>query len=156
MPGSNYIPQAQGVLDRLLSTPFPGAATAGFDQLSDQYTSDESQGIADIARRGLMNTGAVPELYTNLGAAYAKGAAGAVAQAQQQINQRKIQLLNSLLNLGTDASRVAQGDLAQSSFGQDIWSGLATGAFGYPTDGNRGGGLLSKGIYNLLSQLGIF
>lgn len=148
----------------MLNTPIPGLDSAGFDQLSTSYDTAEQQGLSDIAQRGLTTTGAAPELYRGLQGEYSRGAAGVVAQGAQQQDQQRLQILNSILGLGSaglNVSRANTGGLFENlGFGSDVLEGL----FGVPTSTNfltgapgSGGGLLSKGLYggsqSFLSQI---
>ena len=146
----------------MFNTPIPGLDSAGFDQLSTSYDTEEQAGLSDIASRGLTTTGATPELYRGLQGEYSRGAANVVAQGAQTEDQQRLQILNSMLGLGSaglNVSRANTGNLFENlGFGSDILEGL----FGLPTSTNfltgapgGSGGLLSKGVGNFLSQLGI-
>ena len=156
MAGSNYIGSAYSTLNQLLGTRVPGSTAAGFDTLSGGYSSAEESGISDLARRGITQSGATPNLYTTLGEQYSKGATGVVAAGQQQQDAQTQQILNALLGLAGPASSVARAGIGQEL--SDIAGGgeLATGLFGNvrPSLFNAGGsGLLSSGIYGNAQSL---
>lgn len=150
MPGSNYIGNAYNTLSGALGIPVPGATASGFDTLSSGYSGAEASGVSDISRRGLTQSGATPELYTNLGEQYGRGATQTVAAGQQAQDAQTQQILNALLGLAGPAASVAGAGIGKELTEAGAGGELATGLFGNvrPTLFNQGGGgLLSTGIY---------
>lgn len=163
MPGNpaSYLNTGSSRLTSMLNTPIPGVDSPGFDSLSSSYDTGTQAGIGNIASRGLVSTGAVPSMFRDAGTAYEEGASQVVAQGAQEQNQQRLQILNALLGLGSaglNVTRANEGStLENTGGGADILEGL----FGAPSSPNfltgapgSGGGLLSTGVKNLLSQLG--
>jgi len=145
-------------LSGLLGTPIAGADAAAFDNLSNQYVGATQQGMSDIASRGLTQSGAVPQLFTNAGEQYATGAGQAVAAGQQQQNQQSLQILNSLLGLGSTAAGTTEAGLGTLESGIGTGVEAATGLFGNAPNtlfGPGGGGLISKGLGGIFGSGGL-
>lgn len=164
MPGNpaSYLNTGSGKLTSLLNTPIPGVDSAGFDSLSTDYDTAEQGGISDIASRGLTTTGATPSLYRNLNTKYQEGAGQVVAQGAEQQNQQRLAILNALLGLGSAGLNVSRANAGSELENVNSGAGLLEGLFGAPSNPNfltgapsSSGGLLSAGVKNLLSQLGI-
>lgn len=149
MAGTNYVTQGQSVLDRLMKQPTPAMYSPGGDALSEGYRESTESGLSNIASSGLTETGAVPTMFTNAGAAYQKGVTQNVAQGQLAQNQQRLQLLQSLLGLGSNAMQQARAGALSGLFTQEAGANVLEGAFGQDQ------GLLSSGIRDLLSRLGI-
>ena len=160
MPGTNYIGNAYQTLSGLLGKDIPGASSAGFDSLSSGYDAGVSGGMSDITRRGLSNTGAFPQLYTNLNEEYNAGAGQVSAQAIAAQNQQTQQVLNQILGLGGPALQASEQKAANQAqeFG-DIGAtvGGLFGKTGATIFGPASQGFLSSGLYGnsraLLNQL---
>lgn len=157
MPGSNYLGSAYSTLSQLLGTPVAGPYSAGFDQLASGYKGAEEGGLADISRRGLTQSGAVPELYTKLGEDYAKGAGSIVSAGQQAQNAQTQQILDALLGLGGPAASRARADIGQEmtdiGSGADVVAGLIGDA--PRTLFSQGGrGLFSSALFGKGGNLG--
>lgn len=165
MAGTNYIGNAYQQLSQMLSTPIAGRDSAGFDALSGQYGSTVDSGMADISRRGIGQSGAVPELFQKAGEQYATGAGQVVASGQLQENQRMQQILQAMLGLGNAQAGQSRADMSQrlETTGA-IESGLV-GLFGdtptaqslFNPNAPNQPGLISKGLYgspkSLFSQM---
>jgi len=158
VPGSNYLNNSYNSLSGLLGLPIPGATSSGFDQLSEGYNNNIQSGISDLSSRGLVNTGATPELYTEAGSKYSQGAGAVQANAQNQFNQQQTQILNQLLGLGGPALAKSKTDIGQqeeiAGAGVDLFSGLfGTQQSPYSALTSTSSGFLSQPIGPLLSKI---
>ena len=160
---NNYTNTAFQSLTNLLNKPIPGGANANFDTLSGGYEDATQSGIANLSRRGLFNSGAVPELYTNAGEQFAQGAGQATASNQLNQNQQIQTILNQILGLTAPTLQRAglQNEQRNQTFG-NIGS-TAAGLFGTQPRtlfGPAQSGFITSGLYGnpnalLNSLLGI-
>lgn len=151
MPGTNYIGSAYQTLSNLLNTSIPGGASAGLDSLSGGYNTGVDSGIADLSRRGLTGSGAVPELYTSAGEQFAQGAGQATAQNQLALNKQRQAILDQILGLTSPTLQQASLQNAQQA---QLFSNIgqtAAGLFGTQPRtifGPAQSGFLSSGLFN--------
>lgn len=162
MAGNSNLSSAYSSVSQMLGLPVAGPYSAGFDQLSGQYNDETEGGMADISRRGLGQSGAVPNLYTKAGSAYSQGAGQVVSSGQQAQNAQTQQILNALLGIG--GAQVGQAGADINSQLQKFGAGgqLFEGAVGAPTGNSiwgpaAPGGFLSQGLWGnknaLLSKI---
>ena len=152
MPGSpsSYLNTGSGVLDKLLHQPIPGVDSAGFDQLSEGYAGNEEQGTADLASRGLTNTGAGPTMIGGLNQQYRQGAAKVNAQGTAEQQAQRMKILSALLGLGSAGMNVSRAGAMSTEENVGAGGDILEGLFGAGTGMGGSGGLLSK----LPQQLG--
>lgn len=150
MAGTNFIGNAYQQLSQLLGTPIPGRDSSGFDALSNQYSGTTQSGMADITRRGLSQSGAVPQLFESAGEQYASGAGNVVASGQQQQNQQTQQILAAMLGLTGAQEGRARYDTASRLSDYGAGADALIGLFGDRPGTLFSGpatGFLSSGIY---------
>ncbi len=153
MPGtpSSYLNTGNSVLDKLLNQPIPGAASGGFDTLSEGYEGAEESGTSDIASRGLTTTGAGPTMISGLNQQYRQGATQVNAQATEAQQAQRLKILSTLLGLGGAGLNVSRAGAYSTE--EDVGAGgdILEGLFGTPASG----GLFpfTGGPGSLLSQL---
>ncbi len=144
MPGSpsSYLNTGAGALDKLLNQPIPGAASPGFDTLSEGYSGAEESGTSDIASRGLTTTGAGPTMIGGLNQQYRQGAAQVNAQATEAQQAQRLKILTTLLGLGLPGLNVSRAGAYSTE--EDVGAGgdILEGLFG-----TNKTGLLSSGVY---------
>jgi hypothetical protein len=159
MPGNpaSFLNTGSSALTGLLNTPIPGVDSPGFDALSTGYDTAYDSGLGDLAGRGLIDTGATPSMVRQLQQQFNTGAGQVVAQGAQEQNQQRLAILNAMLGLGNAGLNVSRAGIG-SEF-EDIGDAgdVLSGLFGLPNSAIKssgGGGILSQGVGNLLSQLG--